>query len=483
MRLAMAAAEAVPFAKTGGLADVIGALPQALARLPDVQVCVFLPYHKIIRENETVQVEFLQSFPVDLAWRKQHVGLFRLSRSTPDCTVYFIDNRQYFDRDGLYGELDDGERYAYFSKAVLESMVQLGLQADILQCHDWHTALIPVFLNAQYRSSFPKLKTVFTIHNILFQGWAEPYFCADVLGLPQEYTDVLRHEGAVNMMKGAIVSADAVTTVSETYAKEIRFSYFGEGLSELLCRYGHKLSGIVNGIDDMLWNPAHDRRIFAPFSPDTLEQKKDNKRALQQRLCLPQKETTPVLAMITRLTEQKGIDLLQWIAPQLLRQDVQLVILGTGEARYERYFSQLQYLYPEKVSANLFFGGDLANQIYAGADLFLMPSRTEPCGIAQMIAMRYGAVPVVHETGGLKDTVPAYNKEIEQGLGFTFQSYNADDFLAAIERALELYYWDHDKWLRLMRADMEQDFSWGRSAQNYVQLMKRLLTSETTLEG
>ena len=474
MRVVMAAAEAVPFAKTGGLADVIGALPQALARLPDTQVSVFLPYHRVIRENPSVHTQFLLSFPVDLAWRRQAVGLFLWKGSTDACRIYFLDNRQYFDRNTLYGEIDDGERYAFFSKSVLEALVKMAYQPDVIQCHDWHTALIPVFLQGFYRGCFPSVKTIFTIHNILFQGWADSYFCADVLGLPESYTALLRHKGAINFMKGAIVSADKVTTVSPTYAQEIRYAYFGEGLSELLCRYGHKLSGILNGIDEELWNPSRDIRIFSPFTPENLEGKRENKRRLQQRLQLPQKEHTPVLAMITRLTEQKGIDLLQWILPGLLQEDVQLIVLGTGESRYERYFAQMQHLYPEKLSANLFFGGDLANQIYAGADCFLMPSRTEPCGIAQMIAMRYGTVPIVHETGGLKDTVPAYNICTEEGSGFTFQSYNADDFLDAVKRALTCYWESPEQWHRLVKQNMTRSFGWEDSAQAYKKLMEDL---------
>ena len=389
--------------------------------------------------------------------------------------MYFIDNEYYFGRDGLYGYLDDGERYAYFSKAVLDAMAVLQFYPDVIQSNDWQTAMIPVYLNAQYRGVFPYTKTVFTIHNIEYQGWANPDFFDNVLGLPESFRGILDLTGGVNMMKGAIECADAVSTVSETYAQEIRYPYYAHGLDGVLSGYWYKLVGITNGVDVSVFDPSTDPALAQNYSMENFAAgKAANKAAIQRELGLPERPEPPMMAMITRLAGHKGIDLLCYIARRLLSMDVQLVILGTGEQRFENFFRGLAAEYPDKVSAQLKFDLGLANRIYAGADVYLMPSKSEPCGLSQMNAMRYGTVPVVNATGGLKDTVPPVDPTTNTGLGYTFQSYNGDDFWGAIDRCLGLYWHDRDGWNDLIRRDMSADFSWKKPAEKYMELFHRL---------
>ena len=412
-----------------------------------------------------------------LSWREQYAGLHRLKtkgrKKLP--TVYFIDNEYYFGRDGLYGYLDDGERYAFFSKAVLDAMAVLQFYPDVIQSNDWQTAMVPVYLNAQYRGVFPYTKTVFTIHNIEYQGWANPDFFDNVLGLPESYRGIMDMTGGVNMMKGAIECADIVSTVSETYAQEIRYPYYAHGLDGILSGYWYKLVGITNGVDVSAFDPATDKALVQNYSIDDFKSgKAANKAAIQRELGLPERPEVPMLAMITRLAGHKGIDLLCYTARRLLALDVQLVVLGTGEQRFENFFRGLAAEYPNKVSAQLKFDVNLANRIYAGADVYLMPSKSEPCGLSQMNAMRYGTVPVVNATGGLKDTVPPVDAASQTGLGYTFQSYNGDDFWGAIDRCLGLYWHDPDGWDRLIRRDMSTDFSWKHPAEAYMALFHRL---------
>lgn len=473
MKIAMIASEAAPFVKTGGLGDVMQALPTELARTGTHEISLFLPYYKTIKYNPAHEVELLTSFTVNLTWRQQYVGLFRLMRQTGPA-VYFIDNEYYFCRDGLYGFYDDGERFAYFSKAVLAAINWLELRPEILHCHDWQSALVPIYLEAEFRNCLPNTKTVFTIHNVEYQGKMSAEFFNEVLGLDDCWRGVCAYDGCVNFMKAAILKADLVTTVSENYAVELRYPYFAHGLSGILAAKGDRLKGITNGIDTQVYNPGTDAALVQPFTAVTFEGKKVCKRALQKELGLEQTDV-PILSMVTRLASHKGIDLLCYILRRLLERDLELVIVGTGEAKYEHALLSVANEYPGKFSMNLRFDSALASRVYAGSDMYLMPSKSEPCGLSQLIAMHYGTVPVVNATGGLRDTVPPYNAETGEGRGYTFQSYNGDDFLGAIDRALGDYYGAPEAWEKLAKADMELDFSWTLPAQKYIALYQSLI--------
>ena len=475
MRLAIVASEGAPFVKTGGLGDVMQALPAALADMPHNEVCLFLPYYKKIKQSEQWQTEFLTSFEIGLGWRRQYVGLFRLKSRRKKLKIYFIDNEYYFGRDAIYGYGDDGERYAFYCKAVLSCMNYLDYRPDVLHCNDWQTALIPLLVRSEFAECFPQTKTLFTIHNVEYQGWADPWFFYDVLDLPDWCRDRLRMDGSINFMKSAIETADCVVTVSETYAKELLYPYYSHGMHGIFADNRDKLHGITNGIDTKVFDPAADPSLYANYNAKTFGSgKAANKRQLQEALGLPQRPEVPMLAMITRLAGHKGIDLLCYILEGLMEQDVQLVIIGTGEHRFERALCEAQQRHPDKLSVNLRFDTALASQLYAAADVFLMPSKSEPCGLSQMIAMHYGTIPVVNETGGLKDTVSAYNPETGEGRGYTFQSYNADDFYAAIDRCLDLYWHDAQQWRALVQADMQLDFSWRAPAEKYMELYRAL---------
>ena len=475
MKIAMVASEAAPFVKTGGLGDVLQALPQALSEIKNNEVSVFIPFYDRIKYSGKYDVEFLGYFDVPLAWRREYVGLLRLKSRRKKLKIYFIDNEHYFCRGCVYGCADDGERYAYFAKATLASMAFIGLQPDVVHCHDWQAALIPLLLKTEYHGCFPDTKSVFTIHNIEYQGKCNLQFNYDVLGLGAGCDEILRFDDCTNFMKSAIVTADRVTTVSETYAQELRYPYYSHGLDGVLQNRGSDFSGITNGIDMQVFDPAKMDSIAQNYTAKTLrEGKTTNKLALQQRVGLPEDQDVAVLAMVTRLVGHKGIDLLCYIAERLIQRRIQLVIIGTGEEKYEWYLNTLRDRFGDKVSVNLLFDGGLANLVYAASDLYLMPSKSEPCGLSQLIAMRMGSVPVVNATGGLKDTVWPYNEADETGRGFTFQSYNADDFLAAIDRALALYYNEPAKWLRLAENDMAVDSSWDIPAQKYMALFQNI---------
>jgi len=400
-----------------------------------------------------------------------------LSR-TDGVQVYFLDNEYYFGgRTGaIYGDMDDGERFAFFSRACLDAMAVLGFIPDVIQCNDWQCAPIPVYLKALYHESFPNTRCMYTIHNIEYQGWANAAFFDDVLGLPWEYRNTLDMNNSVNVMKGAIETADLVTTVSETYARELMYPYYAHGLDGILANAAWKLTGITNGIDTNTFNPETDKALPAHYNAETFEEGKAKvKAALQEEVGLPVKPDVPLMVMVTRLAGHKGLDLLCYIARRLLwEEDCQLLILGTGEAQYETFFKELQEQFPEQVAAKITFNLGLAARIYAGGDIYLMPSKSEPCGLSQMNAMRYGTVPVVHATGGLKDTVPPCDENGEGGLGFTFQSYNADDFLAAIKRALALYNEQPENWKALIKKEMEMDFSWDVPAGRYMELFHHM---------
>ncbi len=477
MRIAILASEGAPYIKSGGLGDVMEALPSALARIPGNEVVLILPYYKKIKENPAYPTEQICYWDVTLGWRKQYAGLMRLKGGSKGVTVYFIDSDYYFGgRDSaIYGHGDDSERFAFFSKACLDAMSRIGYIPDVIQCNDWQTAMVPTYLKAMYRHQFPDTKCMYTIHNIEYQGWAHAGFFDDVLGLPWEYRGTMDMNGAVNMMKGAIETCDMVTTVSETYARELMYPYYAHGLDSVISSASWKLTGITNGIDVTTFNPEIDPALSAHYNADTFrEGKAACKAALQKEVGLPVKDV-PLMVMVTRLAGHKGLDLLCYIARRLLQEeDCQILILGTGEYQFEKFFSELAAEHPDQVAAKITFNLGLAARIYAGGDIYLMPSKSEPCGLSQMNAMRYGTVPVVHATGGLKDTVPPADENGATGLGFTFQSYNADDFLAAIKRCLHLYHHNPEGFRALQHRDMCQNFSWDQPAGRYMELFRRM---------
>ena len=479
MRIAICASEGAPYAKSGGLGDVMEALPAALQRIEGNEVALFLPYYNKIKNNEKFPVELVAQFRVGLGWRQQYAGLMRLLGRNDGVQVYFIDNEYYFGgRTGaIYGDMDDGERYAFFSRACLDAMAIVEYIPDVIQCNDWQTALIPTYLKSVYRDTFANTRCMYTIHNIEYQGWASGSFFDDVLGLPWEYRGTLDMGGSVNMMKGAIETADLVTTVSETYARELMYPYYAHGLDGILSGAAWKLTGITNGIDTGTFNPETDDALPAHFNADTfLDGKAICKAELQKEVGLPVEPDVPLMVMVTRLAGHKGLDLLCYIARRLLWEEkCQLLILGTGEAQYETFFKDLAAEYPEQCAAKITFNLKLASRIYAGGDIYLMPSKSEPCGLSQMNAMRYGTVPVVHATGGLRDTVPGVDENGENGLGYTFQSYNADDFYCALSRCLALYETRPEAFRALQKTDMEQDFSWDKPAQRYMELFRHML--------
>ena len=475
MRIAMVASEAAPFVKTGGLGDVMQALPTELSRIRGNEICFFLPYYKKLKQDASLPVEFIGSFNMELAWRESYVGILRMKTRRRKLQIYFIDNDYYFGaRSTIYGDFDDGERFAYFSKAVLAALYYLDFKPDILHCNDWQTAMSVVYMRALYGGWSPATKTVFTIHNVEYQGWADASFFDNTLGLPEEYRARLTFDGAINVMKGAIEVADIVTTVSKSYAQELRYPYYAHRLDGVLRNAW--LWGITNGIDTATFNPAADKALPVHYSAAEMAGKWENKLALRKELGLRTDTDAPILGMVTRLAGHKGIDLLCYIFQRLMEREVQLVIVGTGERQYEYALSAFARQYPGKVAVRLCFDQELASRVYAGADMYLMPSKSEPCGLSQLIAMRYGAVPVVAATGGLRDTVPPYNPETKEGRGFTFQSYNADDFLGAIDRAVGLYYGDREAWNALAKHDMECDFGWQAPAAEYMQLYTELLS-------
>ena len=468
MKILFAAAEALPFIKVGGLGDVASALPKALAEKGH-DVRVVLPLYSSIKPEMREKCHYLKYFYFMHGWRNSYCGIFEAE--IDGVTYYLIDNEYYFKRRAPYGEYDDGERFAYFSRAVLEILPQVDFFPDIIHANDWHTAAVPVYLDAQYRGreGYEYIKTVFSIHNIEFQGKYGMETLESVFALPSDWAPVVEHDGCMNLMKGAIERANAVTTVSETYASEILDPYFSFGLDSILRPRQFKLSGIINGIDMKTFDPASDPAIPVHYSLKTRKDKVKNKLALQKELGLREDKDVPMIGMVGRLTSQKGIDLLYPIMEELMKKDVQLVILGTGYPEIEDFFRFCDAAYHDKVRAMITFSASMAQKIYAGADLFLMPSKSEPCGLAQMISMRYGTIPVVHAVGGLKDTVIPYNPEAGTGTGVNFQSYNAWDMYNAIERALDIWY-DPVSRDKIMVNAMSGDYSWKKSAEIYIRL-------------
>ncbi len=471
MKVLYVSSEAYPFAMSGGLADVAGALPKAL-RKRFVGCRIIMPLYSSISEEMCKKMKFIGSITVPVSWRRQYCGIFEASEN--GVTYYFIDNQYYFKRDGLYGHYDDAERFAFFSRAVLEALPYLDFKPEIIHCNDWQTALVPIYLNAFYRENplYSNIKTVFTIHNIQYQGKYGYELFGDVLGLPEEYQSILQYDDCINFMKGAIQCANKVTTVSPTYAKEILDPYYSHGLDGILKQFTYKLTGIVNGIDVEVYNPETDPLIYKNYTAETIKDKATNKKCLQEEMGLPVRKDVPIIGIVTRLVKHKGIDLVKCVFEELLKADIQFVILGSGDWEFETFFHDMSKKYPEKVGLKLGFKPQLAHRIYAGADIFLMPSQSEPCGLAQMVALRYGTIPIVRKTGGLNDTIS--DSGDGEGNGFTFESYNAHDMENTVWRALAGYS-DKKGWKTLCVRAMNCDNSWKTSANRYIGLYKDMI--------
>ena len=471
-------AEAMPFAATGGLGDVMGSLPAAMkAADPDSDIRVVMPLYGAVNDAWRAQMKTEAIFDVCLAWRKQYCGVKSLCKD--GVTYYFIDNEYYFKRDSLYGHGDDGERYAYFCLAALEMLEKVGFYPDVLHAHDWQAALSVVYLNERFRQrqGYDNIKTVFTIHNIEYQGKYDLSILGDIFALGNECRGLMEYDGCINLMKGAIVCADIVSTVSPRYAEEIRSPAYAHGLEHIICLYQNKLRGILNGIDYVYYDPETDGVISENYSADCVEKKIANKLALQEMLGLPRREDVPMLAIVSRLASHKGLDIISEMAYGLLQyNDIQLVVLGKGEARYENFFRDLERNFPGKTRALIEYDRDLSKRIYAAADVFLMPSASEPCGLSQMIASRYGAIPVVRETGGLYDSIKGYwEKDGELlGNGFTFAGYSSAELYDRVCAAVDLWR-DGDKRRSFVKKIMNVDFSWGVSAKSYLDMYNSIL--------
>ena len=479
MKILFASSECVPFIKTGGLADVVGALPKELVK-SGADVRVILPLYKTMNQKWKDQLEYLFDFNIRLGWRSQYVGIHTLVND--GIRFYFIDNEQYFGRDYIYGSgTDEGERYAYFCRAVLEALPKLNFMPDILHANDWQTGMIPALLKLQYNrlELYSCIHTVYTIHNLKFQGQYDPFVLGDILGLmgtpaePQLLTYKDGRRESVNYMQGAVCYADRITTVSPTYAEEIRMPYYGENLDWLFRKRSDVLSGILNGIDTKDLDPAADVALPYHYDLSDLSGKAKDKKELQKELGLAVDPCVPVYAIISRLTEQKGLDLVTYILPEIEKRSMQLVILGVGDAKYEEAFRYYGDKNPGKICAKLCFDEGLSRRIYAGADALLVPSRFEPCGLTQMMAMRYGTLPIVRETGGLKDTVEPYNEYEGTGTGFSFANFNAGELLSAIDLSLTVY-GKKKAWNSLRIQAMQKDLSWRQSAKAYRKLYKEL---------
>jgi len=461
--------EVLPFAATGGLGEVLGSLPKALAARGDYDVRVMMPYYSDIGEQYRNSAKYLCNYNVGLSWRNLYCGLFELKQD--NVTYYFIDNEYYFHRDGLYGFYDDGERYAFFCKAVMDSFYFIDFMPDIIHANDWQTALIPIYNNSKYHYD---IKLIFTIHNIEYQGQYDLKILPTVFDLPPEAGAYVEYEGCINLVKGAIETSDCVTTVSESYAKELEDPAFAHGLQDMIKKNNWKTRGILNGIDAEGYNPARDTAIAHNFTSTDFSGKVQDKLELQRLAGLREDAGVPVIAIISRLVAHKGLDLITKAMENIVRNcEVQLVVLGKGDRKYEDYFIWLQNQYNGKVSAMITYNKDLSRKVYAGADMFLMPSKAEPCGLSQMIACRYGTVPIVRETGGLRDSI--VDCSYGEGNGFTFADYNPDDMANAIYRAIDLYYNNPEGWDKLRKYISTIDFSWAKSADKYDEMYSWLL--------
>lgn len=475
MRILYVASEVSPFAFTGGLGDVLGALPKEVARLDDNAVieCI-LPLYRNVSSEFRERMTKLIDISFRLSWRETGCTVYLLK--THEINYYFVENYYYFDRPMMYGDYDDAERFAFFSKAVIEFIIQYNNFPDILHAHDWQTALSIIYLKTIY-SENPKLKnikTIFTIHNIEFQGKYDSYILGNVFGLGNEYLDTVCHGECINLMKGALCLADRVTTVSETYAEELEYDFYSFGLSDIIKSISHKLTGIVNGIDTSIFSPAYDNKIYSKYSLRTVRSGKEkNKNSLLRDMGILENIDYPLLSVVSRLTDQKGMDLLLHVAEELLSLDVNFILLGTGDKKYEQAFTDLDRNF-SNFKAIISFDRTLAGRIYAAADMFIMPSKREPCGLAQMIGCSYGTVPIVRSTGGLKDTIQRYDEKTDTGNGFVFENYNAHELLYTVKEALHVFK-SKEKWHKLRQRAMSADFSWAKSARKYLEIYKDLV--------
>ena len=472
LKVLFGAFEASPFIKTGGLGDVAGALPQYLHK-EGVDCRVIMPLFSSIPKEYRDQMKKIDEFTVKLGWRNQYLGLYKLIYK--DVIFYFLDNEYYFKRDNPYGYFDDGERIAFFSKAIVDSINHISFSPNILHLNDWHTALSVVYLREMYNNidKYRNIKTIFTVHNLKFQGKFSPYVLGDTIDLEQ-YPNARRQlleKDACNYMRGALNYADYITTVSKTYAEEVQNSFYGEGLDEIFRRRRDIFRGIINGIDYNIYNPITDSSIYKSYSVNTLPFKYDNKVALQKELGLEENKDKCMIGLVTRLTSQKGLDLLLPIFEEMMNTlDVQFVMLGLGDKKYEDAFKYYSYKYKGRVSSNIYFSEEMSRKIYAASDLFLVPSIFEPCGLSQLIAMRYLSLPIVRQTGGLKDTVIPYNKYTKEGTGFGFLNINAHELLWTIKDAVNLYIADRATFNELIKNASEKDYSWSNSAKEYIKL-------------
>ncbi len=473
MKVLYVASEALPFMASGGLGDVAGSLPQAL-RKRLIGCRVVMPLYDTIKQEWKDKMTFITNISVPVAWRRQYCGIFQAKHE--GVIYYLIDNQYYFKRDTIYGHYDDAERFTFFSRAVLEILPVVDFKPDIIHCNDWQSALTPVFYSTFYSKDpwYQGIKTVFTIHNIQYQGTYGMELVNDVIGLNPADTAIVEYDGDVNFMKGAIECANKVTTVSPSYANEILDPWYSHGLDTILRERQWKLQGILNGIDTVNYDPETDASIARNYTvKDVKEGKAENKRQLQENMGLPQRADVPVIGLVSRLVSHKGLDLIKGILDELLyTTDVQIAVVGSGDWQYENFFREMSDKYPDKLAVRIGFVPSLARKIYAGADLFLMPSKSEPCGLSQMVALRYGTVPIVRETGGLRDSIS--DSGDGQGNGFTFKTYNAHDMLGAIRRGLDAYA-NREYWDSLVIRAMECDCSWGKSANEYIKMYKELL--------
>ncbi|WP_125153545.1 glycogen synthase GlgA [Clostridium rectalis] len=476
MKVLFVTSEAYPFIKTGGLGDVSYSLPKELKKL-GIDVRVILPKYSEVSSNFKSKMKQIDSYSVPVGWRNSYCGLQYLEYE--GIPFYFVDNEYYFKRHVSYGFYDDGERFAFFCRAILESIGHMGdFTPDVIHLNDWQTGMIPVLLNEHYKKNGQLLntKTMFTIHNLKYQGVFPKEILEDLLSLSWDYfkEDALKYYDAVSFMKGGINFSDLITTVSKTYVNEVKTPFYGEGLHGLLNSLGNKFSGIVNGIDFQLYNPNNDKAIWKNYNENNIKSKIVNKLELQKLLNFPVNKDIPVIGIVSRLVKQKGFDLVAQVIEELLSLDLQIVVLGTGEENFEDLFEYYSSIYPSRISSNIYFSSDLAQKIYAGSDMFLMPSLFEPCGIGQLIALRYGTIPIVRETGGLKDTVVPYNEFTDEGNGFSFANYNGCEMINIIKYALSIYR-NKDKWEKLVKNAMKENNSWENSAREYRDLYYSLI--------
>ncbi len=473
MKLMYICAEVEPYAKTGGLGDVMGALPREVARNDKWDVSVVMPkYNKIIPEHYLAEMQYLGEYNVNVNWRVQPCRVYTLYKHK--IHFYFLENDFYFNHNSIYSDREV-EQFAFFSRASLELIDFLNEKIDVIHCNDWSTALVPVFLHAYYRENplYEKIKTVFTIHNMRYQGRITIHEANDILGLDSYYwsEDCMWHKYGINLMKGALNFADKITTVSPSYAKEITTSFYGEGLNETILRHKNKLSGIVNGIDYLRYDPATDTKIFQTYNRDNYQWgKAENKKALQNLVGLPERPDVPLLGIVARLVEQKGFGIVQAAMHHFLNREMQIIISGSGEKSIEEMFYYYAEKYPDKINAQLVFSDEMAHKVYAASDLFLVPSMFEPCGLTQIIALKYGSVPIVRETGGLKDTIHSYNEVTGEGNGFSFHQYNMNDMVYTVDRALNFYYDRKDDFHKIINNGFDCDYSWGESSKKYMKL-------------